>query len=462
MRKTKRTQTYIAPPKGGFNNAVPGWQIPRGVNSSQQAFPQSVGEGIPQRNFNLNKHAPILGGVSLNLAAGMSVPVRTVRIAFLFSTLFFIGPLLYILLWVLQSKDNKNIRPYIKTLSGNPPQEFRIATKLNYDLPAENRKKIAQNTTKVTFLALALAAIFTSVYSISVGSENNQIIPQIASLSISVVGFGLAWQNIGRTQPIWSQLILGALITVLGDIMIVRALNYENQFLNSLLILIIILLTLGVMILPLWVTLKSQLIHSQEKEIQERTRADMASHLHDSVLQTLALIQSNADDPSRIAALARREERQLRNWLYGQSATTGQHDSIKELLESVVSEVEERYSTPIELIVTHDRKPGKLANPLSCIVREATTNAVKHGKAPVSVYVECDKKIEIFVRDHGPGFSLEELKNVPSDRHGIRDSLCSRAERNGGNVKIRKLKDGTEVHITLPSEAEKTESKKHD
>ena len=179
-------------------------------------------------------------------------------------------------------------------------------------------------------------------------------------------------------------------------------------------------------------------------------RADIAAHLHDSVLQTLALIQRKADDPAAVSQLARAQERELRSWLYAGPADSDA--TLASAVAEVAHEVEDLHGTPIELVSTGDRPIDDGGQALVRAVRESLLNAVRHGSPPVSVYVEIGPSgVEAFVRDHGPGFDLDE---VPEDRLGVRQSILGRMERHGGTARVRRLEQGTEVALTLPPPTE--------
>ncbi len=197
---------------------------------------------------------------------------------------------------------------------------------------------------------------------------------------------------------------------------------------------------------PWGVRLWSDLRAEQTQRIRETERADIAAHLHDSVLQTLALIQRKAGDSGEVVRLARAQERELRGWLY--AGPVGSQASLASAVTAVAHEVEDLHGIPIELVATGDRTLDPGGTALVRALREALLNAVRHGAPPVSVYVEVGPGVvEAFVRDHGPGF---DLADVPQDRFGVRESILGRMGRHGGSARIRRLEHGTEVSITLP------------
>jgi len=195
----------------------------------------------------------------------------------------------------------------------------------------------------------------------------------------------------------------------------------------------------------LWGDLRAE----QAQRVRETERADIAAHLHDSVLQTLALIQRKSGDPAEVVRLARSQERELRGWLY--AGPVGSQASLASAVTEVVHDVEDLHGIPIELVVTRDRTLETSGTALVGALREALLNAVRHGAPPVSVYVEVGSElVEAFVRDHGPGFNLAE---VPQDRLGVRESILGRMSRHGGTAALRRLEQGTEVSLSLPVRA---------
>ena len=205
---------------------------------------------------------------------------------------------------------------------------------------------------------------------------------------------------------------------------------------------------------PWGVRLWGDLRAEQAQRIRETERADIASHLHDSVLQTLALIQRQADDPAEVTRLARAQERELRGWLY--AGPRGSQASLASAVTEVAHEVEDLHGMPIELVVTGDRPLDGGGTALVRALREALVNAVRHGAAPVSAYVEVGSDlVQAFVRDHGPGFDMDA---VPQDRLGVRESILGRMSRHGGSAGLRRLEHGTEVSLSLPVTAPKSHS----
>lgn len=174
----------------------------------------------------------------------------------------------------------------------------------------------------------------------------------------------------------------------------------------------------------------------------------MAAHLHDSVLQTLALIQ-RTEDPKRMITLARAQERDLRAYLYGQQ-DDGSAEGLRQALEAVAAGVEAAHNVPIEVVVVGDAPLNEQIAAVVAAAREAMNNAARHsGAAKVSVFAEVKPSaIEVFVTDQGRGFRREQ---IAEDRHGIADSIIARLKRHGGEAELSSEPgEGTEVRLILP------------
>jgi signal transduction histidine kinase len=186
--------------------------------------------------------------------------------------------------------------------------------------------------------------------------------------------------------------------------------------------------------------------------IRAQERADVAARVHDSVLQTLALVQRSAGDPRRVAALARRQERELRGWLYGDRAGT-EGETLRRALEDALADVEELHAIRVDIVQTGDAPLDERVRALVLAAREAVTNAAIHaGVVEVSVFVQIGEgDVAVYVRDRGGGF---DPAAVPADRRGIAESIVGRLARSGGRAIVHStLGEGTEVELRLPLEA---------
>jgi signal transduction histidine kinase len=183
------------------------------------------------------------------------------------------------------------------------------------------------------------------------------------------------------------------------------------------------------------------------ERIRTQERAEVAARVHDSVMQTLALIQRHADEPRRVGTLARQQERELRAWLYG--GRTGEDATLARAVDAAAAEVEQLHGIRVDVVSAGDAPLDDRLAALVLAAREAMTNAAKFARVDaVSVYVEADEEgASVFVRDRGAGF---DRKAVPSDRHGLRESIELRMARHGGSATVTSTPGtGTEIELRI-------------
>jgi signal transduction histidine kinase len=200
---------------------------------------------------------------------------------------------------------------------------------------------------------------------------------------------------------------------------------------------------------PAWLRVRRELAQARNDRLVADARADMAAHLHDSVLQTLALIQQAAEDPKQVSALARGQERELRSYLYGEQLDEA---SFGEALTEACADVEQRFGVEVDVVRVGDAnvRLGAGQDALVAAAREAMVNAAKHaGVDRLDVYAEiAGGQVSVYVRDRGAGF---DPAAIPTDRHGVRDSITERVQRAGGKVIIRSAPgEGTEIRLEMP------------
>ncbi len=220
--------------------------------------------------------------------------------------------------------------------------------------------------------------------------------------------------------------------------------NARNGFAATL----VVLVGIGLATAPLWRRLLDSRAEERAARIRSEERAAVAAHLHDSVLQTLALVQRHAADPTQVARLARSQERELRSWLYAPQVATG--GTWAGLVERLVAEVEADHVVTVDPVVVGDLAVDDAVAALGQATREAVVNAAKHsGSAEVALYTEVTASaVTVFVRDRGTGF---DPATVPSDRRGLRDSVVGRLQRVGGTAVVHSGPgEGTEVELVLP------------
>lgn len=264
---------------------------------------------------------------------------------------------------------------------------------------------------------------------------------------VSMIWVGASRQNDPNLEL--SRFLLWALPGVIGVILGVMVgasgtISWRDVLRGGIMTLVVILV-LCVAGLPLWARFWHAFKASLAEQTRQTVRADMAAHLHDSVLQTLALIRARAHEPAEVAQLARAEERQLRSWLY--ENRRDHNFSLAYVIKNLVGEVEDRYGVVFETVTVGDAPPGDWSEPLVAATREALNNAAQHAKPAFSVYLEISSEsAQCFVRDHGQGFSMQE---IPAGHHGVKESIINRLKRHGGKAEIRSSKNGTEVQMEV-------------
>jgi signal transduction histidine kinase len=197
----------------------------------------------------------------------------------------------------------------------------------------------------------------------------------------------------------------------------------------------------------LW-RLVQELAEERRERIRSQERVEVATHVHDSVLHTLALIQRGADDPREVARLARGQERELRRWLY-RSADDGAQGQFAAALEAIAAEVEDAHAITVEVIVVGDCPLTEQLSATVAAAREALVNAARHaGVTHVSLYAEVEADaVSVFVRDRGRGF---DPATVPHDRYGLAESVVGRMRRSGGTATVTSAPgDGAEVQLRM-------------
>jgi signal transduction histidine kinase/phage shock protein PspC (stress-responsive transcriptional regulator) len=244
-----------------------------------------------------------------------------------------------------------------------------------------------------------------------------------------------------------SRVGIGIALVIAAGIAFLQATGALSAARDVLLSVIVVVVVLGVIFAPWILRLVRSLAAERAQRIRSQERAELAAHLHDSVLQTLAMVQRRATEPHEVATLARRQERELRAWLAGRPAP-GQVARVAPALEAAAAEVEERQGVPVEVVAVGDRDLDAVGEAVVAAAREAMTNAAKFGGgSTVDVYAECtDGRLQVFVRDRGPGF---DATAIPADRRGVRESIVGRMERHGGRATITSAPGaGTEVELT--------------
>ncbi|MFI5606103.1 PspC domain-containing protein [Amycolatopsis sp. NPDC051903] len=418
-----------------------------------------VAEQPERPKMHRRRNGRAVAGVAGGLADHLGVPVVWVRLAFaLLAALNGAGLLAYGLLWVFV------------------PQRAEDAPE------TESSNKERQQAYGLIALGIGLA--------IASGTLSGTIRGWVAlPLVIAMLGAAVVWREADESQRRrWRtgarggvtgalvgqggrgaaiiRILAGVALVATGIGVVVFQSGTFDQVKFALLAVLATLFGVAVLTVPFWLRLVRDLGDERRARIRTDERAEIAAHLHDSVLQTLALIQRQADQPHEVARLARGQERELRGWLYGAGGYGKPSDKktkeeeegavpLSEALATACGEVEDQFAISVNQVVVGD---VELNEPLTALVqaaREAIVNAAKHaGVEEVSVYAEVElTEVTVFVRDRGKGFDPDV---VPADRHGLADSIRGRMERHGGTCKLRTAPgEGTEVQLAMPLKAAK-------
>lgn len=393
-------------------------------------------------------HRPVdrrlVGGVAAGLGEHLGISVVWIRVGFIVLTwVNGAGILAYLLLWRFMP---------IATPDSTPGLESATRAGLRKQ-SAPTSREIAQT---VSIAAIGLGVLLILAVN-NRGFSSQGLIP----ILLGVVGVALVWRQLDDAAwNTWlrqtsgggflSRILLGLVLVVMAAVFILSEGRGWNAVLDFGVAAVAALVGVGLILGPWISSLWSNLEEERRQRIRSQERADMAAHLHDSVLQTLALLQKNADNPASVATLARRQERELRAWLYDE--VTGDQDSLVAALRAEVEDVELIHRVAVEFVAVGDTSLNGDVAALVKAAREAMVNAAKHaGVTRVDVYAEAsDTSIEVYVRDRGRGFDPEA---VGDDRRGIKDSIVERLARHGGEVSIRSsMGEGTEVRLLLEFE----------
>ncbi|HEY0217626.1 MAG TPA: PspC domain-containing protein [Cellulomonas sp.] len=398
----------------------------------------------------------LAGGVAAGVALHLGMPVRLVRVLFVLLTpLAGVGPLLYVFWWVTVPVGDpaavaEAARPAALSRIARPQQGSEAVARLR-------RMPWTEIAVGVALLAGAVA-LFLSRGGAQIGGS------WVVPLLLLVAGTALAWSQLDAVQrerkagsarrPVSLLRLLGGLVIAgVGVLLLVGQEAPPAALIQSTVAAVAVLAGVALVLAPWWLRLVRELGDVRTARARESERADIAAHLHDSVLQTLALIRARADDPTEVARMARAQERELRAWLYDDRPAPG--TSVAAALAAIVAEIEDTRTGPdgeavtIETVVVGDCEPEPSTDALLQATREALLNAVRHGRPPVSLYLEVGPgEVEVFVRDRGDGFDPDA---VPQDRFGVRESILGRVRRRGGRASVV-CKDGggTEVRLQVP------------
>jgi phage shock protein PspC (stress-responsive transcriptional regulator) len=384
----------------------------------------------------------LLAGVASGVAEHLGLEPTPVRFGFVALTLLGgLGVILYGSLWVMLPVRGVDLPDGAPGLEAATRQGRRTG-------PGRSRVHDMSAALSLTILGLG-AIIFLQNAGLWISGRI------FWPLLTAGAGLVLLWWRSDETErsawiagsgwKAWLRVLLGVIVLA-GALWLTLFQAGVSGALGDVIVAILLAVVGTLLVAGPWLLRLTRDLRAERKErIRSQERADVAAHLHDSVLQTLALIQRQASDPQTVTQLARTQERELRTWLFD-SADPKSAD-LKAALTRAVGEVEAMHKVPIELVVVGDAPADDLVGAIVAAAREAMVNASKHsGSARIDVYAEVGAdQLEIDIRDRGAGFDVD---GVAADRRGIRGSIVDRMARHGGRAEITsKPGEGTEVRL---------------
>jgi signal transduction histidine kinase/phage shock protein PspC (stress-responsive transcriptional regulator) len=406
----------------------------------------------PLRKLYRSADGRMLGGVARGLAGHLGVPVVWVRLGFLGLFMFGdgLGVLLYAAFWVFVPLG----------VGGRSGHRSFFETR-----PDGTRALRRPDKGQITALAALAIGVGIFISKVQLGGAGGRYIWPTLLVGAGVV---LVWRQADNARRAhWSaaaaekgrllqaaRALAGVVLVGVGLTVFIVVRGSAAQLGNVLTATLAVLVGVALLAGPWLIRMTQDLSEERLMRIRAQERAEVAAHVHDSVLHTLTLIQRNAEDAGEVRRLARAQERELRNWLYKPEGT-GKEEAeepatLAEAVKKTAAEVEDHHGVPIEVVVVGDCPlDEKLAAQMQA-AREAMVNAAKYGGegGPVQVYAEVEgEKVFVSVRDRGPGFDIDA---VPDDRMGVRESIIGRMRRNGGTARLRSAPDGgTEVELEM-------------
>ncbi|MEU2428814.1 MULTISPECIES: ATP-binding protein [unclassified Streptomyces] len=416
-------------------------------------------EEPPVRKLYRSADGRWLGGVARGLAGHLGLPVIWVRLVFL--GLFMadgLGALLYAVFWIVVPLG-------VGGRSAEPKPVFETTP--------DGRRRLRKPDKGQLFALIALvigAVVF--VGNVDMGGSANRYVWPVLLISAGVVlvwrqadnARRARWTGDGRRRRLLqlARGLAGVALVGLGLTLFVVVRGSAAQLGNVLTAALAVIAGVGLLAGPWLVRMGQDLSEERLMRIRAQERAEVAAHVHDSVLHTLTLIQRNADDPGEVRRLARAQERELRNWLYRPEGTGKEEDeeptTLAEAVKKAAAEVEDKHGVPLEVVVVGDCPLDEKLTAQMQAAREAMVNAAKYGGegGAVQVYAEVEgRTVFVSVRDRGPGFDPDA---VPEDRMGVRESIIGRMQRNGGTARLRSVPGGgTEVELEMERERERAD-----
>lgn len=408
------------------------------------------------------KRGRILCGVCRGVALHLGVSVWIVRLVFIVAACCFgSGIVTYIFLWLFVPSGDPIIAAqmitFAKPVSQSPlsrgnavpasndtNRHARTGSEADVSEP-ENLTQAIKRASKPALIALSGAILLALAVLMSMGNVEAKLVLPII---FAIAGITLTWlQYNAREGQLWA--MVGGVLLLFAAYATFATLSWW-QWTSPLPIIgagLALLAGVGVAIVPWLNSLIRELGTERALKEREEERADMTAHLHDGVLQTLALIQLHSNEPTTVFTLARQQERELREWLYQERTTSDR--SVSAGIKTIAARVEDEHGRPIDVVCVGDAQPSAQTDALLDATAQALVNAVTHGGEPISMYCEAGvDTVEVFVRDHGNGF---DVNAIPEGRLGIRESIIGRIRRRGGTVEIVSRPGwGTEVRMHMP------------
>ncbi|KJY42345.1 histidine kinase [Streptomyces sp. NRRL B-1568] len=408
-------------------------------------------DSTPLRKLYRSADGRMLGGVARGLAGHLGVPVSWVRLVFLALLMAQgMGALLYAVFWFVVPLGVGGVE----------------APRATAEFTADGRRKVfARKPDRGQVFALVALIVSAAVFldRLHLGRANAYIWPLL------LIGAGVAlvwrqadnarrahWMEVSRRKRVLplARGAAGVLLVGVGATGIVVLQGSAEHLGTVLQASLAVLVGIALLAGPTVVRMTQDLSAERTMRIRAQERAEVAAHVHDSVLHTLTLIQRNAEDSREVARLARAQERELRAWLYnpeGRGKEEAEEPAtLAEAVKAAAAEVEDYHGVPIEVVVVGDCPLDERLSAQMQAAREAMVNAAKYGGqgGAVQVYAEVEgRTVFVSVRDRGPGFDVDA---VPEDRMGVRESIIGRMQRNGGSARLRSAPDGgTEVELEM-------------
>ncbi|WP_199550623.1 ATP-binding protein [Streptomyces sp. N35] len=411
-------------------------------------------EPQPLRKLYRSGEGRWLGGVARGLAGHLGLPVFWVRLIFVgLFTANGLGALLYAAFWF-----------FVPLGVGGVTASERQHTVTTEVGPDGRRKLVVRKIDKGQFIAfiamLVIAMIFVGTVDMG-GPARAYLWPTL----LVAAGVALVWRQadnarrarwmaVGRKRRTLNiaRTLAGVVLVGTGVTAIFVLQNSARELGSVLQAALAVFVGIALLAGPYLVRMTQDLSQERLMRIRAQERAEVAAHVHDSVLHTLTLIQRNAENSSEVRRLARAQERDLRNWLYKPEGTgrIEEPETFAEAVKMAAAEVEDKHGVPLEVVVVGDCPLDEKLTAQMQAAREAMVNAAKYGGegGAVQVYAEVEgRTVFVSVRDRGPGFDLD---SVPQDRMGVRESIIGRMQRHGGTARLRAVPDGgTEVELEM-------------